>query len=787
MKAVNLWKTLFCAALAITTFGACSDDDKDDEGGIPSITVNGEASATVAVNLDGGTTDAIEVVSTGNWALTFENESDAAWCHPSRETGGKGKTTLTFTVDPWEGAASNAERQVTAKLLTNGSYAGISIPKTATIKIVQSNSDIPTEDALYSENCGTKVTDQPYVSDYTGWTRGGTLDQKGVTYAGSSASVRNSGKNYDPADDQKSEVSGPPYVFINSTTANFYIKDINIGSNSNFTFTFTALDQESYAGTPVFADVTPSTLKFYVSTDGSTYVPVAFTTKKIGSANSWYLCAAQFKLPASASTDKISVMFDSYPKGTGHDGLRIDDFKLYEGGNGSELGDITYTKTTIDKIKADGNYEIENAVVIATYQRGFLISDGTGIMQVYMYNKDTAPTPTIPAVGDKYTVKGAAEEYGGLWQIGLLNQKLENKSTGTVPAVTYETLNGEQVDALFAAPEIKAVKYTGKLTIDGNYYNVAIDGATAIGSITWPNAGVVNSALNGKFVDIKGWFVGATSNKYFTTLAVEVTENTSVVTGSFSDTPKAFAATNAEAQTLNYTASEAAGEVTFELTGTDADKFTYTKKSNTQVEVNVVGDNASENPYSATLKMKAANGTELDEVTLVQAKPESANATVITTDFRVEATYPGGFPIKNGTPAEAQTFDFGGNNYVLNAPNGHYRYEAQKSLFFGKTTSTFGTTAYLQFPVIAGKKLTKVKLTMGQQGGKDIILDIFDAAGESVSDGSYKTLTGSPSGGTPTEYSHEFIIAGVNDTAYRLASMTNGKNLQIAEIVLTYE
>lgn len=137
MKAVNLWKTLFCAALAITTFGACSDDDKDDEGGLPSITVNGEASATVAVKLDGGTTDAIEVVSTGSWALTFDDETASAWCHPSRETGGKGKTTLTFTVDKWEGAASNAERQVTAKLLTNGSFEGIPIPKTATITVKQ--------------------------------------------------------------------------------------------------------------------------------------------------------------------------------------------------------------------------------------------------------------------------------------------------------------------------------------------------------------------------------------------------------------------------------------------------------------------------------------------------------------------------------------------------------------------------------------------------------------------------------------------------------------------------
>lgn len=769
MKAVNLWKTLFCAALALTTFSACSDDDKDDDGGMPSITVNGEASMTVAVKLDGGTTDAIEVVSTGSWVLTLDDET-ATWCHPSKETGSKGKTTLTFTVDPWEGAASTAERSVTAKLLTNGSFEGIPIPKTATIKIVQSDSDIPTESALYSENCGTKVTDQPYVSDYTGWTRGGTLDQKGVTYAGSSASVRNSGKNYDPADDQKSEVSGPPYVFINSTTANFYIKDINIGSNSNFTFTFTALDQKSYeSGAPVFADVTSSTLKFYVSTDGSTYVPVAFTTKKIGSVNSWYLCTAQFKLPADASTDKISVLFDSYPKGTGHDGLRIDDFKLYEGGNGSELGDITYTKATVNQIKADGNYEIENAVVIATYQRGFLISDGTGIMQVYMYNKDTAPTPTIPAVGDKYTVKGAAEEYGGLWQIGTLNQKLENKSTGTVPPVTYETLTGEQVDALFAAPELKAVQYTGKLTIDGNYYNVAVDGATAIGSITWPNAGIVSSALNGKFVDIKGWFVGATSNKYFTTLAVEVTENASVVSGSFTDTPKAFAATDAAAQTLNYTASEAAGEVTFELTGTDAAKFTYTKKSNTQVEINVVGNNTSENPYTATLKMKAANGTELDEVTLTQEGKAPAGQIAISVNFDGNTYGIATDYVKTETKYTINDYEF----TFFCASNGFKYNSSTKALLFGKAD------AYIEFPAIADKKLVKVIVTSntGAAGGQTCGIFTTD---------NVQVTGGDPLNWGKTDTPQIYVLSGTAvNTKYRLKSTTSS-NCQINTMELIY-
>lgn len=90
MKAVNFWKTLFCAALAITAFSACSDDDNDDDGGIPSITVDGKESATLAVKLEGGTTEAVEVVSTGNWVLELSG-TETGWCHPSKETAARAK------------------------------------------------------------------------------------------------------------------------------------------------------------------------------------------------------------------------------------------------------------------------------------------------------------------------------------------------------------------------------------------------------------------------------------------------------------------------------------------------------------------------------------------------------------------------------------------------------------------------------------------------------------------------------------------------------------------------
>lgn len=663
MKAVNLWKTLFCAALAVTTFGACSDDDKDDEGGLPSITVNGEASATVAVKLDGGTTDAIEVVSTGSWALTFDDETASSWCHPSRETGGKGKTTLTFTVDPWEGAASTAERQVTAKLLTNGSFEGIPIPKTATIKIVQSNSDIPTEDALYSENCGTDTSmaeSKPVVSEYKGWAREGSLDQSGVTYTGNKASVRTGTGSFLPADDEKAEVSGPPFVYIGSDSQDFYINNINIGSNKNFTFTFTALDQESYNNGPVFTAITPSTIKFYVSIDGGTsFIPVDFSTKQIATG-SWYLCTAQFKLPASATVDKISVLFNSYPYSgydtPGHQGLRIDDFKLYEGGNGQEIGHIDYTKATIADIKAAGNYEIENAVVIATYQRGFLINDGTGVMQVYMYDQKTAPSPAVPAIGDKYTVKGAAEEYGGLWQIGLLNQKLEDKSTGTVPAVTYEALTGEQMDALFAAPAVKPVKITGKLVVDGDYYNVDVVDATVQGSISWPTAGVVDKSLNGMVVDVEGWLISATTAqsgaKYFTMLGVKVTENATIASGAFETQPTSFDGTTPEAQVLKYFANAAAGTVSFAFDGGNADMFTFDKKSDTEVEINAKGANNSGAVYTTTLQMKAADGTLLASVTLTQA---SAGMTKQYTEIKTVAELSEGEYLIGGYGTTAKT------------------------------------------------------------------------------------------------------------------------------------
>ena len=108
MKVVNFWKTLFCAALAVTAFSACSDDDEEGGySGMPEITVNGGESVTVAGKLEGGKLEqTVEVVSKGDWTLTFKNPGDSQWVTPSAMSGKTGTTQLTFTLGQASGERS---------------------------------------------------------------------------------------------------------------------------------------------------------------------------------------------------------------------------------------------------------------------------------------------------------------------------------------------------------------------------------------------------------------------------------------------------------------------------------------------------------------------------------------------------------------------------------------------------------------------------------------------------------------------------------------------------------
>lgn len=623
MKVVNFWKTLFCAALAVTAFSACSDDDEEGGySGMPEITVNGGESVTVAGKLEGGKLEqTVEVVSKGDWTLTFKNPGDSQWVTPSAMSGKTGTTQLTFTL----GQASG-ERSAILVLTASSKVEGFPLTDEATITVVQSDSDVPTGNALYSENCGTKVEKVdgywPYVDKFEGWTRGGSLDQKAVTYTGNSASVANSGKVFDPAEDETTVVTGPPYVSMNKSTSVFNINDINIASNTNFTFTFTAAQQINYSNGVVLGDMTDETIRFSVSTDGSSYAPVALKVKKVASGY-WYLCTAEFKLPAGVSTDKIWVRFDGYA-GLENHGLRIDDFKLYEGGNGSELvvPSVDYTKGTVAEAIAAGagkNYEVA-ATVVAMHTQGILIGDASGVMLAFL-----GEAPAV-AVNDAVTVKGTTELRNGVIQFGKEGLSVAKTGTGSYNTPAPEVMDGTAVTAYIAtALENKAVykyvKYNGEFTVSGNYYNVVIAGTTTKGSVAYGKSEW--ASFNGKPVTVEGWLLGGTAN-YLQTMATSVTVDSSTPIVKIS-APQQFAATSPVAQTLNYTVTNTtASAVTFAIEGTNADKFSLGAKTDNTIVVSAKGDNTDKTAYTANLVAKVAGAT-VATVTLKQAAPASGS------------------------------------------------------------------------------------------------------------------------------------------------------------------
>lgn len=623
MKVVNFWKTLFCAALAVTAFSACSDDDEEGGySGMPEITVNGGESVTVAGKLEGGKLEqTVEVVSKGDWTLTFKNSGDSQWVTPSAMSGKTGTTQLTFTL----GQASG-ERSAILVLTASSMVEGFPLTDEATITVVQSDSDVPTGNALYSENCGTKVEKVdgywPYVDKFEGWTRGGSLDQKAVTYTGNSASVANSGKVFDPAEDETTVVSGPPYVSMNKSTSVFNINDINIASNTNFTFTFTAAQQINYSNGVVLGDMTDETIRFSVSTDGSSYAPVALKVKKVASGY-WYLCTAEFKLPAGVSTDKIWVRFDGYA-GLENHGLRIDDFKLYEGGNGSELvvPSVDYTKGTVAEAIAAGagkNYEVA-ATVVAMHTQGILIGDASGVMLAFL-----GEAPAV-AVNDAVTVKGTTELRNGVIQFGKEGLSVAKTGTGSYNTPAPEVMDGTAVTAYIAtALENKAVykyvKYNGEFTVSGNYYNVVIAGTTTKGSVAYGKSEW--ASFNDKPVTVEGWLLGGTAN-YLQTMATSVTADSSTPIVEIS-APQQFAATSPVAQTLNYTVTNTtASAVTFAIEGTNADKFSLGAKTDNTIVVSAKGDNTDKTAYTANLVAKVAGAT-VATVALKQAAPTSGS------------------------------------------------------------------------------------------------------------------------------------------------------------------
>lgn len=533
MKAVNLWKTLFCAALAVTAFSACSDDDKDDDGGMPSITVNGEASVTVAVKLDGGTTDAIEVVSSGNWALTFDDET-ATWCHPSKETGGKGKTTLTFTVDKWEGAASTDERSVTATLTTNGSFEGITIPKKATI-VVKQNGDGSTVVTTNVKEIRSQLTFDGkavanshvitgiVVSSYEGNNINNhqIMITDNTTESGAGLMVRFKGFVGNKDTDYNLSMGSIVSFDLQGGIAQMYndvlyqVDFSNAGADPKITIVDSSdntPDAITITDLSKLADYQSQYVQIYSQPISSIRGEMYYNVSS-GYANQTFMTKTgeTFQLSFNSYTSSWAKSIEipsksGYMKGCVSFNVKAANLAPRNAADLSGLTedlfpDPTPETTTISQITEAGSYELKNVIVVTRSDKAYMIADNTGAMQVYHDGN-------VRKVGDKINISGLVTVYQAPNNTPQFNDDATVSliSEGNSWQYDFSEYSVESVKNYFNDVKCVAVQLKGTIVKDGNYFNLVFDGVNDVqGSIQYytPDASVLDVP-----VIVKGYAIG---------------------------------------------------------------------------------------------------------------------------------------------------------------------------------------------------------------------------------------------------------------------------------------
>ncbi len=389
----------------------------------------------------------------------------------------------------------------------------------------------PSGDAVYKNDFDKADAAQqggkwPYLDQSDVWINHTGTGAANVTYESKSMSARQSGKlsgNYEGA-------SARNKIFFGSLPAQFSIKGIELPAGKrNFRLTFGG-NYYNYNSKSNAFDMA----KFPIVLGNGTALSSKIEYKKIAGDDSvdpyWTQFAADFTLPEGTKT--LTIMFEALEASV----FAIDDIVLTEGQGGPQItfdgGSVDpepqpgQSMTIAEVIAAGQNQQVTvEAQLIAKHERGFIIEDKTGKLYVY--------TPTEAKVGATVKVEGTTGAYNDMFQVSKATVTLVKEGTYTYPAA--EKWTGAQIESYAHGKDytITYIEYEGQLDITPNpkypdsfYYNIILDGTTVKGSLVNPLAGVVDQALNGKKVSVKGYTIGAAgkTRDFFNTMAVEVKE-----------------------------------------------------------------------------------------------------------------------------------------------------------------------------------------------------------------------------------------------------------------------
>lgn len=623
----HLFRLVFGAffLVAATAFTGCSDDD--DKSLTPKLTADPTA---LDFTDETATTQTVAITANCEWTVTASN-LDWATISPM---SGKGNGTISVTVSELPAGTNLREGKISFTLIHPefGKWGQAE----SSVAVKQYGSGVtppPTGDAIYANDFDKEQAQKgadgkfPFADAFEGWKNQTGTGADNVAYKTSGISVRSNLPSNDSHSKYKDDASGVNNMFF-GTSGVFEIQKIALESTQkNLQLTF-----GSYRSIFEDKDNAFKTSEFhvYLSKDGENWAEITYD-RPVGDDEhskygTWALATANFTLKQVPSELYIKFTSDLT---SAH---RIDDVKLFEGIGGTEVDldnitpPVTETKTIAEVIAGSvGATYTTQGQVVAINGRSFLIQDNSGKILVYLGWKDNKPVVDYSAtIGQTVKVTGKTTTYSKLVQFSETDLVIEKVSDGSFTQPTPEKFDGAAFDAYAAAtPVIKYIEYSGTLTIDGYYYNIAVDGTDLQGSLAYPADGFVDASLNGQVVIVKGYTLGMTNqSKMLSTIAVSVEKDGDAPAEpkitKLDPTSLSFAATD-NAKTVTVTAANA-DDCTIEAATDKSEQFTTSVKG--MVVTVTPKENTTEQAITATLTiklMKAGAAVDTKTVAISQA------------------------------------------------------------------------------------------------------------------------------------------------------------------------
>ena len=305
----------------------------------------------------------------------------------------------------------------------------------------------------------------------------------------------------------------------------------------------------------------------------------------------------------------------------------------------SQDGSLGNLKSIAEVLALSSGVEAETeGVVVGTYNKGFVIMDETGYLLAY----NAAYTEPGVEFASKVRVAGTTSVYGDLPQITPASVTV--LETGiNVREPNWLEVNKDNIENLDLT-KCQPIKMTGILSISGNYHNLAIDGTTVQGSISYPLASLGLADLAGHIITVYGYFAGGNNANFRNILAVSVQDEGEP------ETPTSTIAEVIAAEKGSLVKTEATvmaihkkGYILGDATGTI---YVYTNDEPTVAVGNKILISGTTDNHYGTVQIKSATIEENDGSTATPTYPEPVdltgleafNAFTVNTD-KIDITY----------------------------------------------------------------------------------------------------------------------------------------------------